>query len=195
MRELRFQSLRDVLEELDKLSKVSAETTGLWSFYQICEHLKASVLDSMHPSPRMSSTFIRRTLGPVVLKRLLKEGKMRSGTRNQDAPMVRKEGDAQYALRGYKESLEQFLVFEGPLSDHPFYGRMERSEWEKYLTLHAALHLGFIRPLPSVTTKPSRARNTNSLAKPTIAKKKTVTKSKRTAAKKKGKTKASKKKM
>lgn len=148
-RPLKLESFDDLLTELltieNQYRNQTVATTGNWSFYQILDHLTKSTVASMQGYPKMMPATIRRTLGPKALKHILKTGKMKAGAKNPDAPQKREEGDEKNALAELRQSIQDFRSHKGDYAEHSFFGPINKEDYEKLHSIHAALHLSFVQ--------------------------------------------------
>lgn len=130
-RELRFKTLDDARAELTRLEKGPVETTGNWSYFQILNHCGKAVNASMTRFSSQKSWFIRRLIGPIALKKILKQGFIPPGA---GAPVngvnaERIEGDEKAALSALRKALDDFEKHEGPWAEHPFFGNLDKKKW------------------------------------------------------------------
>lgn len=156
-RALQFHSLDDVLVELSALDRAQITTTGKWSFYQILTHLAENIESSISQYPRSMPFVIRRTIGPMALRHLLKTQEMKSGAPNPTAPKQREEGDEKAAMLRLRTAIASFRAYEGPMAEHPFFGPINKEDFEALHAHHAALHLSFAHP-EAAQTRPSKER-------------------------------------
>lgn len=145
-RKLQFHSLDEVLVELSALDGRPVRTSGRWSFYQILTHLAEALEYSISEYPRAMPFLIRRTIGPMALRHLLKTKEMKAGAPNPNAPRKREEGDEQAAMLRLRTAIASFRAHEGPMAEHPFFGPINKEDYEAVHAHHAALHLSFVHP-------------------------------------------------
>jgi hypothetical protein len=145
-RHLKFRNLDDVLLELSALDGKPIITTGKWSFYQILNHLAEHIENSISQYPHSMPFVIRRTIGPMALRHLLKTQEMKSGVRNPMAPIQREEGDEKAAMLRLRKAIASFRAHDGPMAEHPFFGPINKEDYEALHAHHAALHLSFAHP-------------------------------------------------
>lgn len=191
-RTLQFHSLDDVLVELSALDRAQITTTGKWSFYQILSHLAENIESSISQYPRSMPFVIRRTIGPMALRHLLKTQEMKSGAPNPTAPKQREEGDEKAAMLRLRTAIASFRAYEGSMAEHPFFGPINKEDFEALHAHHAALHLSFAHPevaqkrSPKEPAAPSATKTAKKAAEKTAktAAKKSSKKSAKKAAKK-----------
>jgi hypothetical protein len=146
-RELQFAKLDDVMPEVDRLS-LGYAAVGKWSLGQICNHLAKAVRASTRGASiaPMAPWLVRKTLGAVVLNRILRAGRMREGIEVPEAVLPKPGLDDRKEIEAFREALAEFAAHSGPLADHPFFGRMTREQWIRLHCVHSAHHLSFALP-------------------------------------------------
>ena len=148
-RSLHFDDLNQVMPEVDHLL-LGYSRGGNWTLAQVCHHL-ALVLKGRFEGWRWRMPWvIRRTVGPLVVRRIFSSGKMAEGFKlNKELKLVPESNlddraEAEFlrsALRVYREST-------GPFPEHPFFGPLNRSQWDRLHAIHCAHHLSFLWPEP-----------------------------------------------
>lgn len=182
-RVIEIKTMEELEHELDELELADEiETSGKWTYYQIIVHITDSIYSSLYGYPGLMPWIVRKTIGRLVLARILADGKMNPGYYNPSTPKEKVEGDAISALGRLRECIKEFKNWDGKFSVHPIFDVMDKQTWEKLHCIHASLHLSFVHPVKKnkveieITTKPGEAI-TIEPAKPKISKK-TVTKKK-----------------
>lgn len=146
-RELRFESIDDVLSEVERLTAGDVKTTGNYSYPQILEHL-ARALDAVcgHlATPRVSLPLRvgARMIRPLVLL------KMRPGfklpAQAQSVLWPSESVDIEDAVTHFKAAVQRYCDAE-TLPPHPFFGKMTRAQSDQMQCRHCELHLGFVHP-------------------------------------------------
>jgi hypothetical protein len=144
-RELHFNSIDDILADLDKVDRGPKTTTGRWSGGQNFEHLARFVDCSLDGFP-MTMPWFMRLAGRIFKKRFLR-GPMPSGIKNSGkAADYFTPGETSWedGMSHYRKSLHR-LKSEPQRRPSPFFGEMTREEWDMLHCRHAELHLSFIR--------------------------------------------------
>ena len=145
-RTVKYQDLQEALKDAERLAAADAPTTGNWSKGQIFEHL-AIVLDTAVDGAKSKAPFFSGLLGKFVVKPMLLKGGMTPGFQlpkwaaGELVPMAETSMDA--ALDHLRQSTERFLAA-STLHPHPFFGPMDKDEWNTLMLHHAELHMGFI---------------------------------------------------
>ena len=154
-RELKLNSFRDLEKEIEKIEKaVGLKTTGVWSVYQILQHLTDMLHGSMHGFPKHQPKIVRMTVGKYMYKKIIKSGMMRQGYPNASAPAKREDAPIQPAIQRLRSMITEFENFNGHMAMHPFFDRLNKEEWTNLHLIHFSLHLSFITDLnPLVAEK------------------------------------------
>jgi hypothetical protein len=145
-RALQFEDLGQVTQEVERLRRDGYARAGRWDLGQVCEHLALALEAMMAGFPRRFPWWVRWLGGPVVRAWVFATGRfpaglpMPAGVAPADAP------DEDAAVRHWREALERFTRFDGPLAPHPAFGRLSRRQWERLTLIHSAHHLSFLLP-------------------------------------------------
>ncbi len=149
-RELRFKILDDARRELALLEKGPVATTGNWSYFQILTHCATSLEGTMKGIKRDISWWKRHFSGPRAARRVMAQGFIPAGVNSSSTlKPERVEGDEKEALIRLRKAMEDFEKFEGPLSEHPRFGPLNKNHWIHFHAMHLANHLGFAKPKDS----------------------------------------------
>jgi len=153
-RPLEFATLERVMPEVDRLLLGHA-TAGNWSLGQICRHLAWALTASVDGFPRQAPWLFRRTIGRVLLKRLLKSGRMPEGAPVPGGGVPGPGLDARAEAEALRAALRFFIGHTGPLHEHPFFGPVTRAGAERIHCIHCAHHLSFVLPLVDESSRPA----------------------------------------
>ncbi len=144
-RELRFKTLKDARAELKRLEKGPVVTTGNWSYYQILDHLQVNAARSMTAFPSLRSWWLRRSIGPLILAVILKQGLIPTGTGAVIGAKPKVKGNEKKALADLRKTLADLEKHEGPWAEHPIFGKMNKEKWLRLTPIHIANHLGWAK--------------------------------------------------
>lgn len=147
-RMLKFDRLDDVMPEVDRLLE-GYERGGNWSLGQICQHLALTMQHSVEGWPWQAPWLVRRTLGRVMLRNVLRRGAMPEGVPLRwlrvltpaSEPDDRAEAEVLRGTLRYYEGLNALFP------EHPVFGRLNQEEWSRLHAIHCSHHLGFVRPV------------------------------------------------
>jgi hypothetical protein len=144
-RSLTFASLEEVMPDVERLL-LGHTTVGKWSLGQICGHLCRSIHFTIDGFPVRAPWLIRKTVGPLLLRRILRTGRffegMKAPAEYQPGPVA----DARAEAEALRAALRRFAAHTGPLVEHPLAGKVPRAVWERFHCIHCAHHLGFAVP-------------------------------------------------
>ncbi|MDX1959870.1 MAG: DUF1569 domain-containing protein [Leptospiraceae bacterium] len=143
-RNLRFTTWDQVEEEIQKLEKAQNVTSvGVWSYSQILEHLTLPLENALIEKKPMP-WIVRAIFGKMFLNRLKKDGYMKIGNMNPEAPKKREESDpAPYFIR-FKKALNAYREHKGEYTFNSFMGQLSREENDMVNIYHIAHHLSFL---------------------------------------------------
>jgi hypothetical protein len=144
-RPLAFSSLGEVMPEVDRLLK-GHRTVGNWSLGQICNHLSGAVIGSVDGIPFRFPLALRKTVGPMLFRRMLRSGRFPEGIKLPRHIQPRSGVDARAEAESLRAAIRLFGSHAGPFAEHPLGGPLDREEWQRFHTLHCAHHLSFVVP-------------------------------------------------
>lgn len=158
-RELSFDRLDQVMSEVDRLVAGGHSTVGRWSLAEILQHLASTLRMTIEPPPGQKPPpwLIRKTIGPLVLRRILKSGRMPEGLKGPAALMPRPGTDARDEAQQLRAAIRLFLDCFPESYDHPFFGRVSRPNFTRLQCIHCAHHLSFVLPAGGGTGGPPHA--------------------------------------
>jgi hypothetical protein len=145
-RALAFPSLDRVMPDVDRLL-AGHTTVGHWSLGQICSHLTQSLTWTVDGFPKLAPWVVRKTIGPLILRRILRTGRFPDGIKLPKAYLPKPSLDDRAEAEAFRAALWHFASHTGPLSDHPMAGQIARADWERFHCIHSAHHLRFILPI------------------------------------------------
>ena len=153
-RELKFESLDDVVAEAQRLLENGYQARGNWSLGQTCFHLKEWARFPMDGFPT-PPWFMRAIFGSMKwlgliarMKQSILESGFKPGT--PTAPDTVPTRDAVANAEGVQqlaEVIERMKSFSGNLHASPLFGDMDRETHIRVTLLHAEHHLGFLWPV------------------------------------------------
>jgi hypothetical protein len=148
-RRLRFESIDDVLKEVDRLAELDRAgrltCLGNWTFGQIIGHLATWSEYAFTPAPLKTPWFIRVIL--KMRKNRMINGEMPAGVKIPGVPhgtLGTEPAALDVSLPRYRAALER-LRREAPTAPSPAFGMLTQEESIKLNLRHAELHLGFVR--------------------------------------------------
>jgi Protein of unknown function (DUF1569) len=152
-RELKFDNLDQVMPEVDRLVR-GYTTVGKWTLGQICNHLAAGIRMSVHGyEGKPPAWLVRKMLGPMIFKQILRSGKFPEGSRSPDVFVPKPGLDDRTEAEGLRATLAEFAAHQGPLPESAVFGPVTREQWTQLHKIHCAHHLTFVLPAPAVVEK------------------------------------------
>jgi hypothetical protein len=148
-RALHFDDVNQVMPEVVLLLH-GYSRGGNWTLAQVCRHL-ALVLQGTVEGWRWRMPWIfRRTVGALVFRRVLASGKMGEGIKlNEQLKLIPESNlDDRVEAEFLHSALRVFMASPGPFPEHPFFGPLTRSQWDRLHAIHCAHHLSFLWPEP-----------------------------------------------
>ena len=143
-RPLRCKNFREVRADLALLVKGPVESTGNWSFFQMLDHLSKAVEGSLKGIKKEMPWWKRHLAGPLAYRLFALRGFIPAGIKGR--PSDRIEGDEASALARFREAMEIFEKSDGPPSDHPILGPLNKRQWEAFHAMHYANHVRHAQP-------------------------------------------------
>lgn len=150
-RTLRFESMDEVVAELDRLENAQVVLLGNWSLGQIYWHLARGFDGAVDGVSRELIPWYLRLFGPLAKQRILK-GRMGAGFNipkaARSALIAEPEVAVETALAELRAAIARFMRDRQP-SRHPIFGNLTVDEWTMLMLRHCELHLSFVLPLDS----------------------------------------------
>lgn len=148
-RELTFQTMDEVVAEVERLAAGEVRTTGNHSFGQILNHLALSHDVSTGKAVAPPPPFFMKLMMPLMKRMVINDKPMKPGlnlpAKGETFFWPDEEIDVPTGLQKFKESVEYYNS-NGPLEKHPFFGKVTKAESDGLNCRHAALHLSFVHP-------------------------------------------------
>ncbi|WP_020468557.1 DUF1569 domain-containing protein [Zavarzinella formosa] len=154
-RPLEFQSLDEMLVDVENLHHYGYRPVGKWNLTQVTGHLGEWMRYPMDGFPRMPPPVrammwvLRNTIGKQAKRKILttKTFAMGGPTIKESVPVP--DGDEQEAISRFRDVVGRMKAYEGVLIPSPLFGPLTRDEWVGLSLIHAAHHLSFLLPKTS----------------------------------------------
>jgi hypothetical protein len=145
-RELHFDSLQQILDEVERLDPATTKTLGNWSGGQILRHL-AIVINGSIDGTALRFSWILRMMGRMLKKRILAKGMMPGfQMKGKSAEILVPPATSwEEGLACFRQAIHR-LETESKRQRSPFLGPMTREDWDRLHCRHAELHLSFLVP-------------------------------------------------
>lgn len=150
-RELKFQSLDDIVRDAENLLTNGYDKAGNWDLSQCCNHLAfwlTCPIEGFGKAPAPLRVFFwiaRNTFGPGQLRKTIANG-FPTGSPTDPASVKPSDGDDAAGVAKLKRAAERFRDHEGPIVPSPFFGPMTKQTATQLQLTHAAHHLSFLVP-------------------------------------------------
>jgi hypothetical protein len=145
-RNLEFRTGKEVAAELDRLHAGGYEKAGNWDLAQTCDHLGFFIRESLDGFTFRVPWLFKVLFGRLVLRRILRQRRMKAGVPTPQKPLPAPGGDESAAVERLKHILARLDAHEGELHPSPFFGYLTPAEWRELHLIHCAHHLGFLIP-------------------------------------------------
>lgn len=151
-RNLRFQSLDDIIADAENLHTRGYEKIGNWDLAQVCNHCACWVkypMDGFPKPPLMVKlvfAIIKRTMLPKVKRQMKDERTFPPGLKTAPMTIFQPGQDDAAAVANLKRELERMKTFTGPMQPSPLMGLLSKEEWVDSHLVHIGHHLSFLVP-------------------------------------------------
>lgn len=150
-RTLHFDTIDDILTDVERLAAGEHTTVGNWTFAQILEHLTGTINCSFDGFSFKAPWPLRFLAGNFMKKGFLSKP-MKSGYKlpKTGGRLIPQEdgGKLEAALADFRAAIDRLKNNE-PTQDNPVFGPMSPEDWDKLHKRHSELHLSFVRPVES----------------------------------------------
>jgi hypothetical protein len=147
-RQLQFNDFAEVLAEVDRLHREGYEKLGQWDLAQVCDHLTYFMQGSLDGFTFRVPWLLKVLFGRFMLRRILKQRRMKAGIPTPQKPPPPVGGDEAAAVARFRQVVERFQAHQGELRPSPFFGHLTPQQWRDLHLIHCAHHLGFLAPKP-----------------------------------------------
>ena len=154
-RKLQFETIDQVIADIEHLHRVGYTREGNWGLTEICEHCAGFADMSIHGFPEKMPWLVRATVGRWIFHFLLRRGRIPKGVPapkflrpKKPAPQQSREKSASEE----KQAVERFVALlrrvqkTEKFATHPFAGDLGSDPWRKIQVIHTAHHLSFLVP-------------------------------------------------
>lgn len=151
-RVLKFESLDDVLREIDRLQTIGYQQLGHWDLPQICRHLRCWLTYPVNGFPSIGfpgSLFVallRWTVAKKMLAHSLATGTMAEGGTTLPDSIPPQGLSFSSEREELARAMRNFDGARGYLLPSPLFGQMDDDTYLRLQLLHCAHHLSFLEP-------------------------------------------------
>jgi hypothetical protein len=147
-RKVHYDSLRDLVADVERLAAGHVRTIGNRSFGQILGHLTLVMNNSIDgKSSALGIPWHIRIAARLLRKQILARG-LRPGfnlPEREDARMWPAADQLSDAVEGLRKAVHR-LETETKRNAHPAFGAMNVDEWNQFHLRHSELHMSFVLP-------------------------------------------------
>jgi len=145
-RTLHFNSIDEMLADVDRLNQGPVTVLGNWSSGQVLKHLTIVMTASLDGFHHRAPWFVR-LIGKVVKKKFLTKPMSAGFNLPKGAASEMVPGPTEWAdVIGPFRATVRRLQTEPQRMPSPFLGLLTREEWDRLHCRHAELHLSFLVP-------------------------------------------------
>ena len=145
-RDLKFQSLSEVMPDVDRLLENGYTAVGNWSLGQVCNHLATTFQGSVEGFGHKVSWPLRKLVAPFFLRSLLKSRTMPEGIRIPKKVLPKPDLEPRAEAEALRAAIAFYQARAESLAEHPFFGKLSRADWTSIHEIHCSHHLSFILP-------------------------------------------------
>jgi Protein of unknown function (DUF1569) len=145
-RQLDFRTWPDVLGDIDHLHRAHYDRLGNWDLSQTLEHVGEGLRTALRGTNHRAAWIIRRVFGPLVLKRILSQRRMKAGIKVPQWWLPGPSHDESAAVDQFRSEATAFQQMSTRPFPHPFFGSLTKEQWNDLVLIHAAHHLSFLIP-------------------------------------------------
>ncbi|RMG01091.1 MAG: DUF1569 domain-containing protein [Planctomycetota bacterium] len=145
-RELAFSTIDEMIADVESLLARGYRREGNWTLAQVCDHLAIFFRGPVEGYPSGKIPWYVRLLAPLILRRILKTGKLAEGVRVPESLLPGEPGDDAEAVRNLIEAAKRYRDHQGKLHANPVFGNLDRATSDRLQLIHAAHHLSFLIP-------------------------------------------------
>jgi hypothetical protein len=148
-RKLDFRDWPELLADVDHLQRAGYDRAGNWDLSQILDHVGAGIRVALHGIDHQASWIVRKVVGPLILKRIYRERRMKAGIKVPQWWLPGPTHDESAAVNQLRREISEFQALATTPHPHPFFGPMTKQQWNDLVLIHAAHHLSFLVPKDS----------------------------------------------
>jgi Protein of unknown function (DUF1569) len=146
-RTLHFNSLDDILADVERLNQGKVRAIGNWSPGQVLKHLTVPMIWCLDGA-QLKGSWIIRIVGWLIKNRILRKPMSAGFKLSNDFAehLVPPETSWEDGLQAIRTAIARMKA-ESQRHPSPFLGEMTREQWDQLHCRHSELHLSFLIPL------------------------------------------------
>ena len=145
-RQLDMPDFRAVIAEVQRLQRDGYDCAGNWNLCQACDHLTYFIEASLDGPKFRTPWLLKVLLGRMVLRRILRSRRMKSGAPTPQKPLPPADGDVATAVSRLERAIQRLEGHAGEFHDSPFFGHLTPQQWRELHLIHCNHHLGYLVP-------------------------------------------------
>jgi hypothetical protein len=145
-RQLDFRTWPDLLADIDHLHRAKYDRLGNWDLSQTLDHVGEGLRAALHGNEHQGPWIVRKFLGPLILKRIVRQRRMKAGIKVPQWWLPGPSHDESAAVEQFRSEVAAFQQLSTQLHQHPFFGTLTKRQWEDLVLIHAGHHLSFLIP-------------------------------------------------
>ena len=145
-RVLDFRSWSDLFADVDNLRRTGYDRAGNWDLSQVLDHVGEGIRTAVRGSEHRAAWIIRKLLGPMILRRILRDRRMKAGIKVPACWLPGPVHDESGAIDQLRADAAAFARMTTTPFPHPFFGPLTKEKWNDLLLVHASHHLSFLVP-------------------------------------------------
>ena len=146
-RVVRYVTLAEFMEDVERLGASNHRTLGNWSYGQILDHLARAMTCAIDGFGFKAPWIARAVIAPMIKNSVITK-EMKPGfklPRRADALLPANEVSLEAGLESLRKAIHRFER-ETTRHPHPFLGNLASQEWVSLTLRHAELHMSFVLP-------------------------------------------------
>jgi hypothetical protein len=148
-RQLDFKNWQELLADVEQLRGAGYDRLGNWDLSQIVDHVGEGLRTATRGNDHQAGWIIRKLLGPLILKRILRTRRMKAGIKVPPWWLPGPTHDESAAVNQFHADIAAFDALTTAPYPHPFFGPLTKQQWNDLVLIHAAHHLSFLVPRSS----------------------------------------------
>jgi hypothetical protein len=141
-RDIEIKSIQDLEQELYIIQKCEIVQDQHWRIQDALDSISREIEGSIADEELDSSDgWAKNLLSKFLFRRALKNKNLNL----EKSPTQNTEEDTKYSQIRLKTAITAFKLHSGPFSLHPKFGKLNKSEWEKWIGYITSISLGNIQ--------------------------------------------------
>ena len=145
-RDLKFQSLSEVMPDVDRLLERGYTSVGNWTLGEVCNHLALMIQGSVEGFQYRAPWPLRKFVAPFVFRSLLKNRAMPECIKVSKSMLPKSNLDDRAEAEALRATIGYYQMQTGEPAEHPFFGKISAADWRSIHEIHCSHHLSFLQP-------------------------------------------------